>query len=213
MYYTIYKTTNLINGKIYIGKHQTLDPNDSYIGSGKHLNYAIKKYGRENFVKEVLHIFDNEDDMNAKEKELVTEELLARDDVYNMCPGGQGGFGYINSNYSILRIEGQVKANKARRKLLQNKLDNDIEFNKDFRNKLSIGSKRGHAKRSNYNIDQLISESANAKRKQTFSKIGHSQGSKNSQYGSMWITNGDENKKIKKEDLIPFGWHKGRKCS
>lgn len=36
-YYTIYKTTNLINGKIYIGKHQTKDPYDSYLGSGKRL--------------------------------------------------------------------------------------------------------------------------------------------------------------------------------
>jgi hypothetical protein len=37
-------------------------------------------------------------------------------------------------------------------------------------------------------------------------------GSKNSQFGTMWITNGIENKKIKKDlDIIPEGWYKGRR--
>jgi hypothetical protein len=44
MFYIIYKITNKINGKIYIGKHQTKDVQDSYMGSGKRLRYAIKKY-------------------------------------------------------------------------------------------------------------------------------------------------------------------------
>ena len=60
MFYTIYKTTNIINNKIYIGKHKTTDPNDDYIGSGKHLWRAITKYGRENFKKEVLFSFNNQ---------------------------------------------------------------------------------------------------------------------------------------------------------
>lgn len=59
----MYKTTNLVNGKIYIGKHITEDPNDRYLGSG-HLFYkAVRKYGVKNFKKEVLFIFDNEEEM------------------------------------------------------------------------------------------------------------------------------------------------------
>lgn len=91
MFYTIYKVTNLINNKIYIGKHQTMNPDDSYYGSGVAICDAISKHGKENFKKEVLFIFETEDAMNAKEKELITEEFVARRDTYNLGIGGEGG--------------------------------------------------------------------------------------------------------------------------
>ena len=59
-FYTVYKTVNKTNRKYYIGKHITDDPYDGYLGSGKHLKRAIKKYGEESFQKFVLYIFDNE---------------------------------------------------------------------------------------------------------------------------------------------------------
>ena len=67
MYYTVYKTYNLINGKEYIGKHQTQNINDKYMGSGKLLKFSINKYGKENFIKDVLYVFNNELEMNNKE--------------------------------------------------------------------------------------------------------------------------------------------------
>ena len=68
----IYKTINLINGKQYIGKHiGTI--NDSYLGSGIHFLRAVKKYGKENFKKEILYIAKNEKDMNEKEKYYIKE--------------------------------------------------------------------------------------------------------------------------------------------
>ena len=94
MFYTIYKITNTVNGKYYIGKHQTKDLNDGYMGSGKLLKRAISKYGCDNFTKEILHVFQTEQEMNDKEKELVTLHEMS----YNLCPGGKGGFGYINSS-------------------------------------------------------------------------------------------------------------------
>ena len=63
-YYTIYETINKINGQNYIGKHITNNPYDDYLGSGKYLKRAIKKYGVENFEKKVLYIFDNKEDMD-----------------------------------------------------------------------------------------------------------------------------------------------------
>lgn len=49
--YIIYQTTNILNNKIYIGMHKTSDLNDKYLGSGKLLNLAIQKYGRDNFTR------------------------------------------------------------------------------------------------------------------------------------------------------------------
>jgi len=93
-FYTIYKTTNLTNGKIYIGQHTTTNLNDKYMGSGIELNKAIKEEGVENFKKEILFIFDNKSDMIAKEIELVNDEFRKREDTYNITLGGCG-FGML----------------------------------------------------------------------------------------------------------------------
>ena len=93
MFYTIYKITNTINKKYYVGKHQTSHLDDGYMGSGKLLKAAIKKYGIENFTKEILFVFDNEEEMNQKEKELV----ILSESSYNLCEGGKGGFSYVNA--------------------------------------------------------------------------------------------------------------------
>ena len=90
MRYRVYKTTNKVNGRDDIGKHQTEDPNDSYLGSGRALLSAVNKYGRDAFEKTVLFDFDNEADMNLKEKELVTEDLVSDPMSYNMGVGGEG---------------------------------------------------------------------------------------------------------------------------
>lgn len=91
MFYTIYKITNKINGKIYIGKHQTENINDDYLGSGHHIKAAVKKYGRSNFTKEILHVFDNEEQMDKMEILIVNEDFIKRKDVYNISVGGEGG--------------------------------------------------------------------------------------------------------------------------
>lgn len=88
MYYTIYKITNIINNKEYIGYHQTNDLDDGYMGSGKLIKRAIEKYGIENFSKEYIDIFNNREDAEALEALLVNEDYTLREDTYNICLGG-----------------------------------------------------------------------------------------------------------------------------
>ena len=104
MFYYLYEVKNNLNGNIYIGVHRTSDLEDGYMGSGKAIRNAIKKYGIANFTKTILEFFVDQEAMFQKEKEIVTEEFIARKDVYNMKPGGTGGWDYVHAN--------QIKANK-----------------------------------------------------------------------------------------------------
>lgn len=91
MFYTVYQTTNLVNGKLYVGAHKTTDPDDSYLGSGTLIKAAVKKYGRASFKKEVLHVYSTMAEMLTKEAEIVTPEFVAREDTYNLKEGGRYG--------------------------------------------------------------------------------------------------------------------------
>lgn len=88
----IYKTTNLINGKIYVGKCQA-DQADSYLGSGLLLSYALKKYGRENFKREILEDCGDDVKFLCEREKFWIKELNSNDKKvgYNIAVGGNGG--------------------------------------------------------------------------------------------------------------------------
>lgn len=85
----VYKTTNKLNGKYYIGMQNTDD--HTYLGSGLALVKAIKKYGRENFTKQILVRCNSKEEAAQKEYEILTEEILLDPLCYNLKPGGLGG--------------------------------------------------------------------------------------------------------------------------
>ena len=213
MYYTIYKIVNKINGKEYIGKHQTKNLDDGYMGSGRLIRQAIEKYEKEAFKKEILFIFKTEEEMNTKEAELVTKNFVKEDTNYNLCPGGQGGWGYINSNglthighTKDSRRKASIKRNERKRFLHKN----DREWHDNFVNTLKSTWK---IKLKNGYVNSFTGKEHSIETKQKIGETNskHQLGDKNSQYGTMWITNGVENRKIKKIDDIPKGWYKGRK--
>ena len=185
-----------MNKKYYIGKHQTNNLDDGYMGSGKILKYAIEKYGIESFTKEILHVFDNEEEMNAKEKELV----VVSEETYNLCEGGKGGFSYINKQLLSVPIQKQ-NIDKEKRKRLS-----------------SIGLKRAwdSGKYQNVKFNESSPFKGKKHSEESKNKIGKTnsisqQGKNNSQYGTIWITNGLQNKKIKNNiDNVPDGWYRGR---
>jgi group I intron endonuclease len=92
MYY-IYRITNLINGKTYIGQHKYKSLNDTYMGSGTMLHLAYKKYGIENFIKDVL-VFGIIDKklIDMMEREYIAlERKCNTNGCYNIADGGDGG--------------------------------------------------------------------------------------------------------------------------
>lgn len=213
MHYTVYKITHIESGKVYIGKHQTNDLDDGYMGSGKHLRRAIAKHGIENFEKEILHVFDDEASMNLKEAELVTEEFCDRKDTYNLCPGGHGGFGYLNSheNTREWRAKGGCIGGKKAGLISIIKLHKLLEENPEIKQK-----------RTNSIIKSNVLDWTGKKHKESSKiKIGranskYQSGAGNSQYGTCWIHSLEEKRsmKIKKEDLEEWttkGWLAGRK--
>jgi hypothetical protein len=87
--FIIYKTTNKINGKFYIGVHN--GTRNWYKGSGSVIKKAIKKYGINNFTRETLYELDSEVDAYLKEQEVVSLDLISDPLCYNLRLGGRGG--------------------------------------------------------------------------------------------------------------------------
>jgi group I intron endonuclease len=87
----IYEVTNLVNGKTYIGQHITDNLEDGYLGSGKALKAAIKKYGRDNFRKEVLVFANGPTSLNFLERCMVPLWWAELPTNYNLVEGGGNG--------------------------------------------------------------------------------------------------------------------------
>jgi len=121
----IYKTTNLINGKIYIGKDKHNNP--KYLGSGKSLQYAIKKYGSENFKKEILEYCNSEEQLCQCEiKWINLYNSMDRSIGYNMTEGGKGG------NTRILYSDSEIDEYKTK---LAIGVRNSEKYNNSVKNK------------------------------------------------------------------------------
>ena len=127
----VYKTTNLINGKIYVGKDETNNPN--YLGSGYKLKLAIIKNGRENFVKEILEICNDRQHLQEREIFWISKLNATNDKIgYNIANGGNGGNTYCN--LSDERLNG-IKSKIS--KSMKNRV-----FSDEHKKRLSEAAKR-----------------------------------------------------------------------
>jgi hypothetical protein len=197
-----YKTTNLINGRYYLGMHSTNRIDDGYLGSGKRLYYELNKYGRNNFNFEILVQFESREQLVQAEINLITEQDLKNPNCLNLKQGGTGGFSK----------EVSQKGQKAGVLSRLEKSKNNPEYKayiSDQRSDLyanSLGKFKGHA------VGTFLGKThtEESRKKMSEAKKGKGTGKANSQFGTRWITNGTENKKIKKEEWIPTGWKLGK---
>jgi GIY-YIG catalytic domain/NUMOD3 motif len=204
-YHFIYKTTNLLSGAYYIGMHSTANLEDGYLGSGTRLRRAIRKHGKEYFQLEILEFVESREKLVEREKELISEELLKDPSCINLKPGGSGG--WCNENHQIAATKG---ANKRRLELLKT----DFEFKKRFSQTCSKRNKKqfeeGKRERKYFYDWTGRKHTPETIEKIKAAKRGKGTGSENSQFGSRWITDGSQNKKIKIGDTIPNKWSLGK---
>lgn len=194
----IYKTTCLVTNKYYIGMHSTSNLEDGYMGSGKKIRASIRKHGKENHKREILEFFASKELLIEGEKKAITSEMLSDKMCMNLMSGGTGWNVYHN-------------------KAFVDKLKNDSNFRENYTTKMSIVNKISYQQfesRKNFMCNwNGRNHSDKTKQKMSEKKKGMGSGEMNSQYGTCWITNGTENKKIQKEDKQKYfllGWVNGR---
>ncbi len=201
-YHFIYKTTNILSGRYYIGMHSTDNLDDGYLGSGRRLKYSLNKYGKENHIREIIEYCDSRNELKNREAEVVNLNEIAKEGCMNLKVGGEGGFS---------SEEHMIKCSKAGNEVFVKRYNNDNELRIKMVKKSLINI-------TNYNkIGDRTHKSFEGKKHSEESKLKISKsmkdkgiGKSNSQYDTMWITNDIENRKIKKNGMVPNGWRKGR---
>lgn len=190
--------------------HSTSNLEDGYIGSGRRLRLSINKHGIENHFKEILEFLESRQDLKDREHQLVNEDILKDPMCMNLQLGGGGGFSSIEhqlkcsiagSKTGPLVVKKLWKENKDwadNKRIVMKDRFNDINYKTSvLKSAASAFLGKHHSDESKKRIGEKNSE-AQLK-------------NKNSQFGTMWITNGTENKKIKNDSIIPENWKKGRK--
>ena len=199
-YHFIYKTTNILSGKYYIGMHSTDNLEDGYLGSGNRLRLAVRKHGKENFKREILEFCNSREELIKKEIEIITVDEISKKECINLKVGGQGGWSE-NAKVKFIWL-----------------LDNDVYFKKQHSDKMSKANKESFIK---FNKGEYLNydwsgknHTIETKDKISNTKKGSGIGETNSQYGTCWVNKSGTNKKVKKEIIDNYlneGWILGRK--
>jgi len=209
VHHYVYCIENLINGKVYVGKHTTSDLDDGYMGSGKLLTKAIAKHGVKNFCKHVLIECSSAEEAFELERQIVDEEFIDDENTYNLTLGGKGSWLAANKD-PIVREGRKIRGKELIKRCHEIIWKSDSEFRKL------------HNERARKMLEIVRCDWTGRKHsKETKSKIGdansvNQRGEKNSQFGTVWISHHDFvlERKIPKEELeswLDKGWTKGRK--
>lgn len=159
MYGYIYKTTNLINGKIYIGQHKSNKFDANYYGSGKSFYSAFKKYGKENFKVEILEWCETLEITNTQEKYWIEFYNSQNKEIgYNITDGGEGVSGFHLSEESRKKIS-KTKTGKKSNRIYK-------PLSEETKHKIGIGLKKHFETHDNPRKGVHLSESTKEKLRQ-----------------------------------------------
>lgn len=206
----VYRITNLINGKTYIGQHTVREgrtvTSDTYWGSGKMLRAAFKKYGKENFKKDILFVGDyTQEEINKLEIDAISNERALGKAEYNIADGGNFGLDghFYWNNASDEQKKKHSEHNRVAGRKGQEafrKLSEDVKkaaYEKAERTR----AERGHSHHTKGTTGMKFSEEQRKHISESH------KGEKNGSFGMHWYTNGIENVKAKS---CPEGFHPGR---
>lgn len=222
MFYTVYQTTNLVNGKIYVGSHQTESLDDDYLGSGNLIKAAIKKYGVASFKKEVLAVFDNPEAMSAKEAEIVTREFVDREDTYNLIPGGYQGDSYYQAlkNVSPEKKSEWARAAYRARSCTPEQLSEwgklggaarVKEMDQDFYEAWARSGRDACQEKGLKPPSWKGKHHSEESKAKIAAKNSLATGEANTQFGTRWVWHPElGHKKIKADEPLELGWDYGR---
>lgn len=173
----IYSISNLINGKQYIGKqHLAENKRDIYFGSGYLLHGAIRKYGKENFKKEIIEYCETDEALNNQETFWIKEKNTLNPNGYNLTLGGTGGDTF---SYSVNKETTRLNRSKAIKLYWDNLSEEDKEKRinlirnkkrtEETRNNISKG-KKGKKMSAEHKTNMIKSVTAAKKGKPTYNQ-------------------------------------------
>lgn len=194
----IYKTTNLITNKIYIGKDESNNP--MYIGSGKWLNRSIKKYGVENFKKEILEVCNDSNHLEEQERFWIKKLNSTNPTIgYNITDGRSGGNTY--------RYKTEEELNLIKKKISESGKGR-TSWNDGTKGLYSYEDLYGEEKANS--LREIKRNKSLGRRHTEESKAIMSKKRKGQRIGVRWINNRIETKQLLPNNELPSGWYFGR---
>lgn len=212
MHYTVYKITNSVNGRFYVGVHRTKDLDDGYMGSGSLIKKAVKKYGKAVFVKEILFDFDTVEEMVEKERAIVTRDFVEREETYNLVPGGYQGDAFYAAREEFTS-EQMSDWGRSGAEALARREAEDPAFRKYMEGQRARSL--AEAQKAPPNPCDWSGRTHSLETREKMSKAARGRtGRRASGYGSAWICKkGDKPRKVPQKDLprwLSDGWERGR---
>lgn len=197
-----YITTNILNNKKYVGMHSAVNVNNYYLGSGVLLKRAIKKYGKENFIKEVLCICETKEIAHENEKKFIEQHHTIQPNGYNIHPKGGLGLNDYHTEESLKKMSVNRSGKPAWNKGIRHA---DSAIQKMITAKAKYKGKSGHKHTEEFkanvakrNSERVVTAEYREKRRQLM--LGRK---------ASEVTKG----KMQKSHIGLNTWSKGRKMS